>query len=135
MSSISRIIYEIKADFNVYFDNSDFKHEKLTLQAINYETYLDASMYCKKTIVIISYSFLFFISADWSRQNYMARNWIHTQTQLLHEKTILKEQQFTEILKKHTSTPKNISIEVHVCIERPDSGWYSLMPEETRKPF
>jgi hypothetical protein len=47
MSSYTRIIYEIEIEFYVYFDNSDIKHEKL---AINYKTYLDAGMYCKKVL-------------------------------------------------------------------------------------
>lgn len=50
MSSITRIIYEIETEFYVYFDNGDIKREKLALQAIDYETYLDAGMYCKKVL-------------------------------------------------------------------------------------
>ncbi|KAK4027716.1 hypothetical protein OUZ56_016764 [Daphnia magna] len=115
MSSITRIIYEIETEFYVYFDNGDIKREKLALQAIDYETYLDA--------------------VNLHRKNYMAKNWIHSQTQLLHEKTILNEQQFNDILKKHISTPKTISMEVHICVEKPNSGWHRFIPEESRKLY
>jgi hypothetical protein len=59
----------------------------------------------------------------------MANNWIHSQTQLLHEKTILNEQQFNDILKKHIFTPKTISMEVHICVEKPNSVWNRFIPE------
>jgi hypothetical protein len=130
-TACERKVYDIDTTIVVNFVDGSVKQERYTTKAISYEGYLDSGNYF---IVKFLLDVVLILSCG-TRKHYIAKNFIHCQTEIFHNNIIVNEENFDQIMKNQDSS-KIIEFQVKVFVVKPsEGGWNRFIPKEVREQY